>query len=326
MRRRALLAGLGVVSLVTVVRRAESADQRRVVAIMSGFAEPEMRVPLQAFRAKLRELGWTEGHNMTFHSRFAGGDYRLLEGQLHELLAAKPDVMVAMGTPALSTIKKAGCNVSVVFTLVSDPVEQGLVESFASPGGCATGFTNFDFAIIGKWVEILKEISPQAQQIVVISAEGNAANRRFSDFIQIKGRELGLDIKTAVVPHLSAILAAMDGSADHMRKALVVLPSSVAVVYARQIIDRAARLGMPAMYPFRSFVTDGGLMYYGLDVTDSYRRAAEYVHLVLRGSKPGDLPVQAPTKLEFVINLKTAKALNLTIPPTLLARADEVIE
>ena len=118
----------------------------------------------------------------------------------------------------------------------------------------------------------------------------------------------------------------MEGSADHLRKALVVLPSSVAVVHARQIIDRAARLGMPAMYPFRSFVTDGGLMYYGLDVTDSYRRAAEYVHLVLRGSKPSDLPVQAPTKLEFVINLKTAKALGLTIPPTLLARADEVIE
>ena len=182
------------------------------------------------------------------------------------------------------------------------------------------------FAIIGKWVEILKQVSPEAQQIVVISAEGNAANRRFSDFIRIKGRELGLDIKTAAVQHLSAILAAMEGSADHLRKALVVLPSSVAVVHARQIIDRAARLGMPAMYPFRSFVTDGGLMYYGLDVTDSYRRAAEYVHLVLRGSKPGDLPVQAPTKLEFVINLKTAKALGLTIPPTLLARADEVIE
>ena len=147
-------------SLVTVVRQAESADQRRLVAIMSGFAEPEMRVPLQALHAKLRDLGWTEGHNMTFDSRFAGGDYRLLEGQLHELLAAKPDVMVAMGTPALIAIKKAGCNVPVVFTLVSDPVEQGLVESFARPGGCATGFTNFDFAIIGKMVETPKKFLP----------------------------------------------------------------------------------------------------------------------------------------------------------------------
>jgi len=239
---------------------------------MSGFAEPEMRVPLQAFHAKLRDLGWTEGHNMTFDSRFAGGDYRLLEGQLHELLAAKPDVIVAMGTPAFSAIKKAGCNVPVVFTLVSDPVEQGLVESFARPGGCARGFTNFDFCNHRKMGRNSERGFSRGAANSRHLRRRKPANKRFSDFIQIKGRELGLDIKTAAVQHLSAILAAMEGSADHLRKALVVLPSSVAVVHARQIIDRAARLGMPAMYPFRSFVTDGGLMYYGLDVTDSYRQ------------------------------------------------------
>jgi putative ABC transport system substrate-binding protein len=214
----------------------------------------------------------------------------------------------------------------VVFTLVADPVGAGLVESLAHPGGHATGFTNFEYSIGAKWLELLKDLSPRLTHVTVIDNPANPSAHPIANFIEDAGPRMSIEITTAFVHSAGDIEAAISSAAQRPSGGVIVLPDSLAVVHSQLIIDLVQRHRLPTIYPFRAFATKGGLLTYGLDIPEIYRHAADYVDRILRGAKPSDLPVQAPNDFELILNIKTAKALGLTVPPSLLARADEVIE
>jgi putative ABC transport system substrate-binding protein len=216
--------------------------------------------------------------------------------------------------------------VPVVFVLVADPVRQGLIHSLSRPGGQSTGFTNFEFSIGGKWLELLMEIAPHVSHVTLLSNPGNPNADQFSQFIEREGRSVGIGVNTASVQSPAEIEASVVATVRRPGGGLITFPDSLTTIHRGLIIDLASRHKLPAIYPFRIFPADGGLVSYGLDFPELYRQAATYVDRVLRGEKPADLPVQAPTKFELVINIRTAKALGLSVPLTLQASADEVIE
>jgi putative ABC transport system substrate-binding protein len=287
--------------------------------------DPEARGLVAAFREGLAQLGWVDGRNLRFDYRWSAGDVELIRKYAAELVALNPDVILAYGGSVVGPLLQVSRTVPIVFAEVVDPVGAGFVESFARPGGNATGFSLFDFGISGKWLELLKQISPGVTKAVVMRQPSSPGGGGQLGAIQAVAPSFGVEVTPLGLRDADEIERAVIIAHD-ANGGLIVTVSPLATVHRDLIISLAARYRVPAVYPLRYFTVSGGLISYGPDRLEPYRRAAGYVDRILKGEKPADLPVQAPTKYELVINLKTAKSLDLDLPPTLLARADEVIE
>ena len=279
-----------------------------------------------AFLQGLQELGWTVGRNVRIEYRWGAGDAELFRRHASELVALAPDVILAGGGAVVPSLLQATRTVPIVFTGTPDPVGAGFVESLARPGGNATGFTIYEYGISGKWLELLKEIAPHVTRAAVIRDPAIAAGLGSWGAIQSVAPSLGVELRPLGVRDAGEIERVVTAFARSSNGGLIVTGSALAIVHRELIATLAARHRLPAVYPLRLFVTVGGLISYGPDSIDPYRLAAGYVDRILKGEKAADLPVQAPTKYELVINLTTAKALGLEVPATLIARADEVIE
>ena len=294
---------------------------------MSAAADdPLWQARVTAFRQVLQQLGWTDGRNVRIDIRWAGGNADDSRKYAAELVALAPDVILAVGGSVVGTLLQATRTVPIVFTLTPDPVGAGFVASLARPGGNATGFTSFEYGMSGKWLELLKEIAPRVTSAALLRDPATPQGTGQFDAIQSVAPSLGLEVNPVDVRDAGEIERAVAAFARRSNGGLIVTGSSSAFVHRDLIITLAARYKLPAVYFIREFVTSGGLISYGPDPIDPVRRAASYVDRILKGEKPADMPVQATTKYELVINLKTAKALGLTVPPSLLARADELIE
>src|SRR5215813_3723775 len=279
-----------------------------------------------AFLQGLQQAGWTIGRNVQVETRWAGADANRIRTYAAELVALAPDVILATGHDGAAPLLQATRSVPIVFVIVPDPVGAGFVDSLARPGSNATGFTAFEYGLSAKWLELLKEVAPRVTRAGVLRDPALASGPAQFAAIQSMAPSLGVEVSPVNVREVSEIERAIAAFARSAHGGLVVTGSALVAVHRHRIIALAARHKLPAVYPERSYVHDGGLMSYGPDFLDQYRRAASYVDRILKGENPTDLPVQNPTKYELVINLKTAKALGLDVPTTVLARADEVIE
>jgi putative ABC transport system substrate-binding protein len=271
-------------------------------------------------------LGWTEGGNVQIEARWAAGDVAITRKQAAELAALTPDVILASGSAGAAAILQATRSVPVVFVVVPDPVGSGFVESLAEPGGNATGFMMFEYDLSAKWLELLKEIAPTVTRAAVLRDAALTAGIGQFAVIQSVARSVGIDVKAINLSDAARLESSVEAFARAPNGGLILTASALSAVHRDLIISLAAKYRLPATYQERSYAAAGGLVSYGSNFLDQFRRAAGYVDRILKGEKPGDLPVQAPTKYELVLNLKTAKALGLELPPALLARADEVIE
>ena len=309
-------------------RAQQGGEQVRRVGVLMNLAADnrESHARRAAFERALRQLGWTDGGNVRIDIRWAGDDVGLLRRYAAELVALTPEVVVANGTPSVAALQQTTRTVPVVFVNVADPVGAGFVESLARPGRNVTGFLLFEYGMSGKWLELLNEIAPGVTRAAVIRDPTNASGIGQFGAIQAVAPSFGVELRPIDVHHADEIERAITAFARGLHDGLIVTSSTLAVVHRDLIIALAARHRLPAVYGMPQFAQWGGLISYAADVPDRYRQVAGYVDRILKGEKPADLPVQAPTKFELVINLKTAKALDLTVPPTLLARADEVIE
>jgi putative tryptophan/tyrosine transport system substrate-binding protein len=300
----------------------------RRVGVLMNLApdDPESPVRLAAFLQGMQQLGWTDGRNVRIYIRWGADDADRSRRYAAELIALAPDVILASGSPAVGQLLQATRTVPIVFVVVVDPVGSGFVESLARPSSNATGFPLFEYGISGKWLELLKEIAPRATRAAVLRDPALASGGGQLGAIQSVAPSLGVELSPVNVRDPGEIERAITAFAREPNGGLIVTGSALATSHRDLIIALAARHRLPAVYPQRYYVTGGGLISYGPDTVDPFRRAAAYVDRILKGEKPADLPVQAPTKYELAINLKAAKALGIEIPPTLLARADEVIE
>ena len=329
MRRREFISLLGGAAAVwPFAARAQQGERMRRIGVLMNFAadDPEAQSRNAAFLQGLSELGWTVGRNLRIDYRWGAGDPDRYRQYAAELLALAPDVILANSSAALASLLQATRTVPIVFTTVADPVGAGYVDSLARPGGNATGFLLWEYSIAAKWLELLKEIAPHVTRAMVFRQSAIAAGPGQFGVIQAAAPSLGVDLRVADVHDAREIERAVTTFAQGSNGGLIVTGSPGALSHRTLIVALAARHRLPAVYSARVFAVDGGLISYGPDSVDQLRRAAAYVDRILKGEKPADLPVQAPTKYELVINLKTAKALGLELPPTLLARADEVIE
>jgi putative ABC transport system substrate-binding protein len=331
MRRREFIALLGGAAAWPLAARAQQGERvRRIGALIGGAAEtdPESRARVAALREGLAQHGWSEGRNLRIDYRWAGTDPERIRAFATELVATMPDAIFANSTPATTGMLQATRSIPIVFATVSDPVGDGIVAGFARPGGNVTGFTNIEASMGGKWVEILKELAPSVMRVGFLfnptTAPGGGSY--FLQPFEAAARSFNVQPLATPVEDVAGVEHAVTSLAASANGGLIVNADIFATRNRAAIIAAAARHHVPTIYPFAFFVASGGLVAYGCDVTDLWRRAASYLDRILRGEKPNDLPVQAPTKFELAINLKTAKALGLTVPPTLLARADEVIE
>ena len=310
---------------------AAGAQQRRRLGVLTTFSNSDALAEgwLAAFRKGLDEAGWRDGRNVQIDYRWAAGDANRLQAFAKELVAPQPDVIFAVTTPAVGALLRETRTLPIVFAQVSDPVGSGFFASLARPGGNVTGFTNINIesSIGGKWLELVKEVAPAVRRVAIIY---NPATSPFANYylrpFETAGPAYGVQASAAAVDSDVDIDNALAALAREPRGGFAVLPDTFTGIHREQIVSLAARYRLPAVYPFRWFAEIGGLLSYGIDSDDMFRRAGSYVDRVLKGAKPADLPVQAPTKYELVINLKTAKALGLDVPSSLLARADEVIE
>jgi putative ABC transport system substrate-binding protein len=328
MRRREFIAALGgAVVAWPLAARAQSADRVRRIGVLQLLADddPEAVTRQAAFEHALQALGWTVGRNVRIDYRSAEGDANKLRKYAAELVALGPDVILAGGSVTIAPVLQATRAIPIVFVQVVDPVGGGLVESLARPGGNATGFTSYEYSLSAKWLELLKEIAPNVTRVAVIRDPTRGAAIGQFAVIQAAGSSLGVELRPINAPDRTEIERAVAAFARSANGGLIVIPGGTGS-NRDLIVPLAARHRLPAVYPYRYYVTDGGLISYGPNTIDYYRRAAGYVDRILKGEKPADMPVQTPTTYELIINLKTAKALNLTVPPALLARADEVIE
>jgi putative tryptophan/tyrosine transport system substrate-binding protein len=271
-------------------------------------------------------LGWVVGRNLRIDFRYGLGDAANVRKYVEELVALAPDVVLVSGASALAPLLQATRTVPIVFVAVADPVGAGFVESMARPGGNATGFIQFEYSLSGKWLELLKEIAPGVTQAAVLRDPATTAGVGQFAVIQSVASSIGLDVRPVNVRDAGEIERAVTATARSPNAGLVVTASASSLIHSALIITLAERHKLPAVYPRRSFVAAGGLISYGFDALEQVRQAAGYIDRILKGDKPADLPVQAPTRYELLINLKTAKAVGLTVPSTLFARADEVIE
>jgi putative tryptophan/tyrosine transport system substrate-binding protein len=330
MKRRDFITLLSVAAAAwPLVARAQQADRMRRVGVIQTLAgdDPEERIRIAAFLRGLQELGWRDGRNVQIEYRWGvASDADRIRRSVAELIAFAPDVILAPGSGVVGSLLQATRTVPIVFVVVPDPVGAGFVESLARPGGNATGFMQFEYGLSGKWLELLKEIAPRVARAAVLRDPAISSGLGQFGAIQAVAPSLGLNVSPVDVRDVAAIERAVGVVARQPNGGLIVTGSASAVIHRDLIITLAAQHKLPAVYFQRHFVAAGGLISYGADLIDEYQRAAGYVDRILKGEKPADLPVQAPTKYELALNLKTAKALGLTVPETLLARADEVIE
>ena len=327
MKRREFITLLGGAAAAwPLAARAQQAERMQRIGVLMNFAadDAEGQGRVAAFQQALQQLGWTDGRNVQIDYRWAAGDTGRFRRYAEELLALAPDVVLASATPSVQALQQATRAVPIVFANVGDPVAAGLVDSLARPGGNVTGFTYFEFGFAAKWLELLKEIAPRVTRVAVLR-DLTIGPAHFTA-IQAAAPSFRVELSAVGVGDVGEIERTVAAFARSSNAGLVVTPSTSALIHRDLITMLAARHRLPAVYGFRYFVTAGGLISYGPDPMDLFRRAAGYVDRILKGEKPADLPVQAPTKYELVINLKTARTLGLTVPPTLLARADEVIE
>jgi putative tryptophan/tyrosine transport system substrate-binding protein len=327
MRRREFITFLGGAATARpLAARAQQADRVRRIGVLMNVDDADQRVSYVAFLQVLQELGWTDGHNVRIDTRWAGGSASEIRKQAVELVALAPDVIVASGTAGLGPLLENSRTVPIVFANVADPVGAGFVESMSRPGGNVTGFVQFEYTLSGKWLELLKQIAPGVTRVAVLRDPAITAGIGQFAVIQSVAPSLGVEVGAINVRDADEIKRAVTAFARSPNGGLILTASALAVAHRELIIALAAQYKLPAVYYRRYFVVSGGLMSYGYDVVQQYRGVAGYVDRVLKGEKPADLPVQAPTKYELVINLKTAKMLGLSVPQSLLSRADEVIE
>jgi putative tryptophan/tyrosine transport system substrate-binding protein len=328
MRRREFIALIGGAAACSFAARAEQPDRVRQIGVLMGTSEsdPNQKALVSAFTQALAELGWKEGTNTRIERRWADGDIARLQTQAAELASLTRDALFVQGTPGTTALRQAAPTTPLVFVMITDPVSSGLVSSLAYPGGNITGFTNYEFSMGGKWVEILKEIAPGTSRVAVIFNPDNPALPGQLRSIEAAGPTLGIQVAAKPARNATDFERTISAFASEPNGGLLVLLDFVTLAHRDLIIKLAAQHHLPAGFTLRVFPESGGLISYGVDSTDLFRRGASYVDRILKGARPADLPVQAPTKFELVINLRTAKALGLDVPPSLLARADEVIE
>ena len=331
MNRREFIGALSIVTASSsLTAHAEEVSRLRRIAVLMMYSDDDRlgHARLKAFEEGLEKLGWTDGGNVNIQVRWCGADAERTHRFAVELLASHPDVIVTTSTPTTAAVKQETRTTPTVFTVVADPIGQGFVQSLARPGGNITGFANFEPSMAGKWLALLKEIDPR-----VVRAAGlfnpDAAPDGGSYFyraFESAARNIAIAPFATPVRSNSDIESAISAVAREPGAGLVVMADSFMAVHRATVIEQAAHHSVPAVYPFRSAVAEGGLFSYGPDVPELYRQVAPYVDRILRGAQPSGLPVHAPTKFELIINLQTAKSLGLDVPPSLLTRADEVIE
>jgi putative ABC transport system substrate-binding protein len=329
MRRRDVLTLLGGAAAWPLAAHAQQPGERvRRIGVIMNYSDtdPEGQIRFSAFREGLRKLGWVEGSDFRIELRWAAGRADRMQAYATELIGLPADLLVVNSTPLLAVGTQLTRTIPIVFTQVADPIGSGFVNNYARPGGNITGFTDFDPSIAGKWMEVLKEAAPLVERVTVLLNPDQRNHPAFLRVIESAASSLKIQVSAAPVRDRAEIEQALAAVASQTDRGLVVLPSPVNNMLRDSIIQLAARYRLPAIYPYRYYGRDGGLLYYGIDQVDQWPKAAGYVDRILRGEKLSALPVQAPTKYELVINLRTARALGLEIPPTLLARADEVIE
>ena len=318
----------GAAAAWPVAARGQQSERMRHVGVLmvAAVGDAELIRRLAALQGELGRLGWVEGRNIRFETRWTAGDPERIRNSAAELVALAPDLIVANGSSAMDAMQRATRTVPVVFVVVPDPIGAGYADSLARPGGNATGFSQFEYSIGGKWLELIKELAPGVMRVGVIRDPRITAGPGQYGAIQSVAPSLGIELTPLNVRDPAEIERVITAFARNEKAGLIVTGSALAVVHRKLIITLVAKHKVPAVYFADYHVKDGGLASYGPDLVDQYRQAASYVDRILKGEKPADLPVQAPTKYDLAINLKTAKALGLTVPPTLLARADKVIE
>jgi putative tryptophan/tyrosine transport system substrate-binding protein len=332
MKRREFITFLGGAAAAwPLAARAQQGERMRRIGVLMTFAEndPEVMTWLKAFQEELQRLGWEQGRNIRIDYRWGGDDQHHLQTYAAELAAMTPDLLFAGATPALVALNRETRSLPIVFVQVSDPVKLGFVANLARPGGNVTGFANFEHPIGGKWLELLKDTAPGRTRVAVIldsAYPDNPAQIAYWQAIEAAAPSFRVQLTRIDVRNAAEIEHAINVFAQQPNGALLVAPNAVTIFHRDLIIAMAAQHRLPAMYPYRFFAASGGFISYGIDSPDLYRQAASYVDRILKGAKPGDLPVQLASKFELVVNLKTAKTLDLTIPEAFLQHADEVIE
>jgi putative ABC transport system substrate-binding protein len=329
-RREFIVLVGGAATVWPAMVRAQQPQRMRRIGVLAPFNEkdPESQVNFTAFKKRLADLGWIEGRNLALDYRFTSGGTEQIRAAAEELVAVVPDVIFAASNVSVAPLQKATSTISIVFTQVSDPVGSGFVASLARPGGNITGFQGYEPAIGGKWLEVLREIAPHVRRAAVLHNPNVTANVAFLQAAEQAAASWGIKVTAAGVHNVADIEPIVTAFAREPDGGMIVTPSPLTNTTENRALLFAltARLGLPAIYPYRLTGTSSGLISYSYDQVVQWQGCAIYLDRVLRGAKPADLPVQAPTKYEMIINLKAAKALGLTVPPTLLARADEVIE
>jgi putative ABC transport system substrate-binding protein len=326
-RRREFITLLGGAAAWPIAAQAQQPERVRRIGVLMAYAERdrEGQAWIAAFREGLQKVGWAEGRNTRIDHRWAGDDVELMQRFAKELVAQQPDLILTQNTPTTAAMLQQTRSIPIIFALVSDPVGSGFVASFSRPGGNVTGFINFEGSLGGKWLELLKEAAPRINRVAFLFNPTTAPFAAYYlDPFKVAARTLAVEAITAPVGDVSQLESTVVALAREPNGGVIVMPETFLNVHRMQVLSLAARRHLPAAYPFRFFAELGGLLSYGTEPVNNFRRAATYVDRILKGEKPADLPVQAPTKYDLVINLKTAKALGLTISQTLLSRADQV--
>jgi len=326
MRRREFITLVGRAVAWPLTARAQQADRTRLIGVLMGFSERDGQSLVTTFRDALTKLGWKEGSNLRIELRWGGGDADKIATFAKELIDLRPDVILAQTTPVATALAHQTSTIPIVFVTVSDPIGSGLAASLTHPGGNVTGFTFVESAMGGKWVELLKEIAPRTVRVALLFNPATAPPLEFyMSSIQVAASSFGIQTSVAPVHARDEIEGVIAVQAGSPAGSLIVMPDAFNSTNRDLIVALTARYGVPAIYG-NNFVQSGGLIFYGTDFADTIPLAAGYIDRILKGQKPGQLPIQLPTKFELAVNLKTAKALGLTVPPALLATADEVIE
>jgi len=328
-KRRAFITLIGGAAVGwPLAARAQQPERVRRIGVLIGAIEsdPESQARIVAFKEGLQALGWTDGRNVHIDYRFSSADLDLTRKYAAELVGLTPDVILANSPLVLRTLRQQTSTIPIVFALVVDPVGEGFINSLAQPGGNITGFTSLEYPMSGKWLEVLKEISPNVRRVGAINQAENVTGAGYLRALESAALTMGVQLIAAHVRDAAEIERAIAAMASQSDGGLIILPSPLALVNREMIVKLAIQHRLPAVYPFRYFVASGGLMSYGVDTVEVFRRSALYFDRILKGEQPAALPVQQPTKFELVVNLKAAKALGLTIPTSLLVAAEEVIE
>jgi putative tryptophan/tyrosine transport system substrate-binding protein len=326
MRRREFIAGLG--SVLATPASAQRGERERHVAVLIGgnASDPFNHAMTEGLRGRLQQLGWSDGRNIQIEVRFGEGDLTQGHALAAELVGKNPDVLLSDNTPLVQEFQRLTRTIPIVFASLADPVASGIVASLARPGGNATGFMNPAPTISARWLELLKEIAPRLMRVLVLVNAGNVGNQARLRVVEAASPAVHVQVSSAAIRSEADISTAIDAAAGQPNTGLIVSPAPPIAGFREVIFEQAARYRLPAIYPFRYYVAEGGLMSYGAEPGPMWVQAATYVDRILHGEKPADLPVQAPAKLDLVINVETAKALGLTIPETLLATADEMLQ